>query len=217
MRAAMTEERMPGWSPPDRGALFVVSGPSGVGKSTLVKAALATIPALQFSVSATTRPPRPGEQDGVHYHFVAPDTFARWQQEGAFLEHAEVYDQRYGTLRGPTLQALSSGTSLLLDIDVQGARQIREALPEAVHIFVSPPTRESLRERLISRGTDDPQVIERRMNKATEQLRGCGSYDYVVVNDVLEQAHTVFQGILLAELSKTKRRPTLVERLASSD
>lgn len=207
---------MPGWVPPDRGALFVVSGPSGVGKSTLVRRALATIPALRFSVSATTRPARPDEQQGVHYHFVDRSRFAAWVDEGAFLEHAEVYDQCYGTLRAPTLDAMSQGISLLLDIDVQGARQIRECLPEAVHIFVSPPSREALRERLVARGTDNPAVIARRMEKATEQLRGCGSYDYVVVNDVLELGHRVFQGVLLAELSKTKRRPTLVERLASS-
>lgn len=211
----MADERMPGWTPPDRGALFVVSGPSGVGKSTLVTEALATIPALRFSVSATTRSPRPREVDGVHYHFVASDRFAMLETLGAFLEHAEVYGKRYGTLRGPTLDALSTGTSLLLDIDVQGARQIRERLPEAVHIFVSPPSRDALHKRLVARGTDDAATIAKRMDMATEQLRGCGSYDYVVVNDVLEQAHRVFQGILFAELSKTKRRPTLVERLSS--
>lgn len=207
-------EAMPGWVPPDRGALFVVSGPSGVGKSTLVRQALVTIPALRFSVSATTRPPRPNERNGVHYHFVSTERFDAWVADDAFLEHARVYDKQYGTLREPTLAAMGQGTSLLLDIDVQGARQIREHLPEAVHVFVSPPSREALRQRLIARGTDDDEVIERRMEMATEQLRGCGSYDYVVVNDVLDQAHRVFQGIILAELSKTKRRPTLVERLS---
>ena len=208
-------EELPGWVPPDRGALFVVSGPSGVGKSTLVRAALAAIPRIRFSTSATTRAARPGEQDGVHYHFVDPERFAEMLAEGLFLEHATVYDRSYGTLREPTEQALASGVSLLLDIDVQGSRQVRERLPEAVHVFVAPPSYEELERRLRARGTEDDAVVAQRMAQAAEQLRGCPAYDYLIVNDVLELAHRTFQGILLAELSRVERRRAQAERLAA--
>lgn len=202
-----------GWEPPDRGALFVVSGPSGVGKSTLIQAALARIPDLRFSVSATTRAPRHGERDGVHYHFVGAERFARLVEQGAFLEHATVYDRRYGTLRDPTEQALSDGVSLILDIDVQGAAQVRDHLPEAVRIFVLPPSVPALEARLGRRGTEEPDVVRRRMALAAEQLRGVTSFDYVVVNDDLETARAAFEGILLAELSRRERRRTAIQRI----
>ncbi|MBX2801475.1 MAG: guanylate kinase [Myxococcales bacterium] len=201
------------WVRPDRGALFVVAGPSGVGKSTLVSAALAKLPNLRFSVSATTRAPRPGEVDGTHYRFVDDARFARWVDEGAFLEHATVYDHRYGTLRDPIERGIEAGSSLLLDIDVQGAAQVRERLPEAVHVFIAPPSRDVLRQRLEARGTDDVATIARRMELADEQLRGCADFDYLVVNDVLEQAHTAFEAILVAELSRTVRRQRTTQQL----
>jgi guanylate kinase len=201
------------WALPDRGVLFVVSGPSGVGKSTLVKAAMSRIPGLRFSVSATTRPPRQGERDGVDYHFVSPARFAELVAADAFLEHATVYDRSYGTLRDPTEAALASGASLLLDIDVQGSAQVRESKPDAVHVFVLPPSIAALEQRLRARGTDDEETIRRRMDQAMQQLRGCVRYDYVLVNDDLEASHAAFQGILLAETSRRERRESVIERV----
>jgi guanylate kinase len=195
---------------PDHGVLFVISGPSGVGKSTLVKAAMARIPDLAFSVSATTRAPRAGETEGVEYHFVGKERFAALVAEDAFLEHATVYDRSYGTLRAPTDEALAAGRSLLLDIDVQGARQVRATKPDAVHVFFLPPSIDALRDRLVARGTDSSEIVTRRMEQVELQLQGCVDYDYVVVNDHLDTAHAVFQGVLLAELSRAGRRQTAI-------
>lgn len=199
-----------GWRFPDRGVLFVVTGPSGVGKSTLIRRAMATIPGLGFSVSATTRPPRPGEVEGVDYHFLSPDRFQALVREQAFLEHATVYDRSYGTLRGPIEQALAEGRSILLDIDVKGAEQVRQRMPDATYIFVLPPDVATLERRLRGRATDGEDVIARRMGQVGEQLRGCPSFDYVVVNDVLDTASAAFTGILLAEMSRTARRQHVV-------
>ena len=198
---------------PDRGVLFIVSGPSGVGKSTLVKRALARLPWLSFSISATTRSPRKGEVDGVDYHFLTSDVFREQAAADAFLEHATVYDKSYGTLRAPTEQALSEGRSLLLDIDVQGAEQVRAAMPEAVHVFVLPPSLPALLQRLQGRGTDSAEVIQRRMDQVSLQLNGVEDADYVVVNDDLKAAQASFEGVLLAETCRRARRDTAVRRI----
>lgn len=205
--------RLRGWTAPDVGALFVVSGASGTGKTTLLRAALDRVPGLEFSVSATTRKPRRGEKDGVDYHFIAPDAYLEMVRTNALLEHAEVYGTMYGTPRAPVLQALQEGRSIVLDIDVQGAGQVRAVYPEAVTIFVLPPRIEVIRERLQARGTDDPEVVERRIRDATAQIARCGEYDYLVMNDVLETAHAQLQGIFLAELSRRRRRDTWVRAL----
>lgn len=198
---------------PDRGVLFVVSGPSGVGKSTLVKEALARVPDVGWSVSATTRAPRPGERDGVEYHFVDPTEFLLKVTAGEFLEHATVYDRMYGTLRAPTEAVLAEGRSILLDIDVQGSAQVRRAMPEAVHVFVLPASLDDLERRLLARGTEAASVVARRMELAAEQLRAAPTYDYQVVNDDLDAAHAVLQGILLAELARTSRRQRALARV----
>lgn len=201
---------------PDRGVLFVVSGPSGVGKSTLLKEVLAAIPDLSFSVSATTRAPRRGEENGVDYHFLSDDEFLSRVTSGAFLEHAEVYDRRYGTLAAPTEAVLAEGRSLLLDIDVLGARNIRSSKPEAVHIMVVPPSVTALEDRLRARATDDEAVIARRMELVNGQLGALGEFDYLVVNDHLPTARATFLGIVLAEMSRTSRLSSWVSRFSSS-
>jgi guanylate kinase len=210
----MSEQPLSGWELPASGVLFVISGPSGVGKSTLVQAAMKRIPGLSFSISATTRGPRPGEVDGREYHFVTHERFQEWVDRDAFLEHATVYDQRYGTPIEPVLEALQTGRSLILDIDVQGSAQVRQRLPEAVHIFLLPKSVAVLEQRLRDRGESEA-VVTRRMAQAAQQLRGCPSYDYVVVNDDLETAHAVLQGILLAEMSRTFRRISLMGRICN--
>jgi len=195
--------------------LFVVSGPSGVGKSTLVRRAMHRIEWLAFSVSATTRPPRQGEQEGIDYHFVSPEQFDGLVAAEAFLEHATVYDRRYGTLAEPTEAALAEGRCLLLDIDVQGARQIKARLRDAVHLFVLPPSLDSLEARLRARGTDSDTVIARRMEQVAEQLAGAEEAHYVVVNDDLEAAHACFEAVLLAEACRRPRRERAVRRVLS--
>jgi guanylate kinase len=202
-----------GWQAPDHGALFVVSGASGTGKTTLLKAALEAIPGLEFSVSATTRAPRTGERDGVDYHYVSPDRFVALRAEGALLENAEVYGTMYGTPREPVVRAMAEGRSIVLDIDVQGAAQVRASMPDAVTIFILPPSIACIRERLSARGTDTAAVVERRIRDAHEQIAQCGEYDYLVMNDVLATAHAQLQGIFLAELSRRARRNTWVRTL----
>ncbi|MES2643184.1 MAG: guanylate kinase [Myxococcota bacterium] len=202
-----------GWAAPDFGALFVVSGASGTGKTTLLHAALDRVPGLEFSVSATTRAPRKGERDGVDYHFVNPDEYREMVGRNELLEHAEVYGTMYGTPRAPVFAALREGRSIVLDIDVQGAGQVRAVYPEAVTIFVLPPRIEVIRQRLEARGKDGPEVVERRIRDATEQIARCGEYDYLVMNDVLDTAHAQLQGIFLAELSRRSRRSSWVRAL----
>jgi guanylate kinase len=200
---------------PERGALFVVSGPSGVGKTTLLHRALGHFPRLRFSVSATTRAPRQGETDGADYHFLSREQFDAKVVEGAFLEHATVYGNRYGTLAAPVSEAMHAGWSILLDIDVQGAAQVRNRLPEAVAIYVLPPSFEVLERRLRARSTDTEEVIQRRLHEAKDQLTGAAGYDYVVVNEDLDAATDQLEAILLAELHRTARHATLIARFSA--
>jgi len=202
------------WTSPQRGALFVVTGASGTGKTTLVKEALSTVPGIGWSVSATTRGPRTGEVDGRDYHFVSREDFEAKVAAGELLEWAEVYGNYYGTLRAPVDAALARGESILLEIDVQGARQVRAAAPEAVLIFVLPPSVDVLEGRLRGRATDDAATIARRVAEARQQLEGVSEFDYVVVNDVLASAHHRFQAVLVAELLRRERHPELVSQFA---
>ena len=200
------------WTAPELGALFVVTGASGTGKTTLVQAALAALPGITFSVSATTRPIREGERDGVDYHFLDRETFMARVEAGEFLEWAEVYGNCYGTLRAPVEAARATGQSILLDIDTQGAAQVRASGIAHLSVFILPPSMESLRARLSARGTDDEAVIERRMREAHLQLSECGHFDHLVVNDRLESAHDQFQAVLVAELTRSRRHPALIAR-----
>jgi guanylate kinase len=200
------------WTRPDRGALFVVTGASGTGKTTLVKKALQVIPEVGFSVSATTREARVGEVDGKDYHFVSNERFAEQVDAGDMLEWAEVYGNRYGTPRAPVLAELARGHSIILEIDYQGAQQVREALPEAISLFVLPPSMDALETRLRGRGTDSDDVISRRLSDARLQVDHCGEFDYLVVNDDLSSAHDQFQAVLVAELRRRARLDGLVRR-----
>jgi guanylate kinase len=168
--------------------VFVITGPSGVGKGTLIRLLRERVPELALSVSATTREPRPGEEEGVDYHFLSDEQFARDVGEGAFVEWAEYSGRRYGTLRSELRRHLDAGRPVVLEIEVQGARQVREAMPEAVQIFIEPPDGEALKDRLVGRGTDDPDAIARRLAVAEDELAAAGEFQYRVVNDRLDEA-----------------------------
>jgi guanylate kinase len=168
--------------------IFVITGPSGVGKGTLIRGLLERVPELELSVSATTRAPRPGEAGGTDYHFMTTDEFDRHVSAGDFVEHATYSGNRYGTLRSELEERVRDGIPVVLEIEVQGARQVREAMPEAIQVFIAPPSPEALRVRLVGRGTDPPKQIDERMRTAERELAARPEFGHVVVNDRLEQA-----------------------------
>ncbi len=180
--------------------VFVITGPSGVGKGTLIRALIARVPALELSVSATTRRPRPGERDGVAYHFRTAAEFDRLVQAGEFVEWAQYAGERYGTLRSELDARLARGIPVVLEIELQGARQVRERLPEAVQVFIAPPSPEALRARLVGRGTDTPEQIRRRLETADAELAARAEFTYVVVNDELGRAVDELVAIVSREL-----------------
>lgn len=181
--------------------VFVITGPSGVGKGTLIRLLQQHVPDLALSVSATTRPPRPGEQDGVDYHFLSDAEFARRVEGGEFVEWAEYSGRRYGTLRAELERHLAAGHPVVLEIEVQGARQVRETMPEAVQIFIEPPDRDALKDRLAGRGTDDADAIARRLAVAESELAAAGEFQYRVVNDRLDEAVARLEAIVSGALS----------------
>ena len=181
--------------------VFVITGPSGVGKGTLIRGLMERIPGLQLSVSATTRAPRPGERDGVDYYFLTREEFERRVRAGDFVEHADYAGRRYGTLRSELERRARAGEAVVLEIEVQGARQVRAAVPDAVLVFIAPPSAQALRERLLGRGTDDPDEVERRLRVAEEELRARAEFPHVVVNDELEDAVDELAQIVRAELA----------------
>jgi guanylate kinase len=168
--------------------VFVITGPSGVGKGTLIRGLMERIDGLELSVSATTRAPRPGEQDGVDYHFLSREEFDRRVAEGDFVEHADYAGRSYGTLRSELEARVEAGVPVVLEIEVQGARQVRAAMPEAVQVFIAPPSLAALRTRLVGRGTDDAQEVDRRLQVAEQELAAQPEFAHVVVNDRLEDA-----------------------------
>lgn len=184
---------------PARGRLIVIAAPSGAGKTTLVRALLEREPELRFSVSYTTRPPRSSERDGVDYFFVSDERFAQMIERGGFLEHARVFDHWYGTGREHVEALLDAGRSVLLEIDWQGARQVRERAPDALTVFILPPTLAALEERLRGRATDAPDVIERRLRDAVDDMSHWNEFGYVVVNDDLERAADQLAAIVRGE------------------
>jgi guanylate kinase len=182
--------------------VFVITGPSGVGKGTLIRGLLERVPELALSVSATTRPPRPGERDGVDYHFLTPERFERHVAHGDFVEHATYSGNRYGTLRPELERRLADGVPVVLEIEVQGARQVRRAMPEAVAVFIAPPSREALRVRLVGRGTDTPEQVDERLRTAARELDAQPEFSHVVVNDRLEDATGELERIVRTELGR---------------
>ncbi|MCC6302096.1 MAG: guanylate kinase [Gammaproteobacteria bacterium] len=181
------------------GTLFIVSAPSGAGKTSLVRALLADDSGVMVSVSCTTRLPRAGERNGVDYHFVDHERFLAMIEAGEFLEHAEVFGNYYGTGRTEVASRLAQGSDVILEIDWQGAQQVRQAFPGAVGIFILPPSREVLRERLNGRGKDAPAVIERRLQAAVDEISHYSEYEFIVINDVFEAALADLRAILRAE------------------
>jgi guanylate kinase len=181
--------------------VFVITGPSGVGKGTLIRELRRRVPGLELSVSATTREPREGEEDGRDYHFLSRDEFDRRAEANDFLEHATYSGNRYGTLRPEVEDRLAEGRSVVLEIEVQGARQVRAAMPEAVLVFIAPPDPAALRERLEGRGTDPSEAIDERLRTAELELAAQQEFEHVVVNDDLDRAAEELERIVREELN----------------
>lgn len=189
----------------DQGILIVVSGPSGAGKGTICDALRAMYPNLVYSVSMTTRQPRNGEVDGVNYFFTPYEKFEKMIENDEFLEHARVYDHYYGTPKSYVFNLLNAGKNVMLEIDIQGAMQVKERFSSGVFIYIVPPSLEVLSGRLRARGTDSDTVIDRRLSVVSQELTLAHRYDYIVVNDVLEDAISKVAAILVAESCKITR------------
>jgi guanylate kinase len=195
-----------------RGHLYVIAAPSGGGKTSLLKALIARRPGIEFSVSCTTRNPRPGEADGRDYHFIGRKDFERLVDAGEFIEHANVFGNLYGTRRSVVEAALAEGRDLILEIDWQGARQVRERLPEAVQIFILPPSRAELESRLRKRGSDSEDVIAERLKESTLEMSHWSDFDYVIVNRDFNQALAELNAIFDGRGDASRRdRPELAE------
>ena len=199
------------------GTLYIVAAPSGAGKSSLVNALLARERDIVLSISHTTRPPRPGDVDGEHYHFVNRGVFERLVADGAFLEHAEVFGNLYGTSRSAVEPVLAQGRDVLLEIDWQGARQVRKVMPDCVSIFILPPSREELERRLRTRAADSAVTIARRLAESVEEIAHVDDFDYVVVNDQFADALGDLRAIVatrrLRREAQTKRHAALIADL----
>lgn len=185
-----------------QGTLYILSAPSGAGKSSLVSALLEQTDAIKVSVSHTTRTPRPGEEDGVNYNFVSVDQFKALIAENAFLEHAEVFGNFYGTSRLWLEEQLSQGIDIILEIDWQGAQQVRELMPETQGIFILPPSRAELQKRLDNRGQDSAEIIAGRMAEAISEMSHYHEYDYVIINDAFDQALAELKAVIIAQRQK---------------
>jgi guanylate kinase len=200
---------------PSQGVLYIISAPSGAGKTSLVKALLKADPAIRLSVSYTTRTPRPGETDGRDYHFVDHQQFDRMLAEGEFLEHAEVYGNFYGTSKGSIARDLGAGRDILLEIDWQGAAQVKRHFPESASVFILPPSFNALRSRLTGRGQDSDEVIVRRLAAAAHDVAHADAFDYIIVNDdfdhALQDLVAITRSIRLEAARQLKRHAALFE------
>jgi guanylate kinase len=186
------------------GNLFVLSSPSGGGKTTVIRELMARNPALACSISATTRQPRIGETDGVHYHFLADDEFDRLMGKGAFLEWATVHGSRYGTLGPPVEACLAAGGTMLLALDVQGGWSVKQTIPEAVLVFLLPPSMDVLRERLQRRGTENAEALADRIRNAEQEIRAAGRYDYQIINDRLDDTVAEIENVIHHQQQKKR-------------
>ncbi|WP_329758823.1 guanylate kinase [Allisonella histaminiformans] len=195
----------------DKGILLVVSGPSGAGKGTICAAIRKVFPKLNYSISMTTRAPRKGEVEGTSYFFRTNEEFEKLIKEDAFLEYARVYDHYYGTPKKYALDKIENGESVLLEIDIQGAMQVKQRYPQGVFVYVVPPSLDVLSARIHGRGTDSEEVIQKRLAKITDELAMAHKYDYIIVNDVLEDAVHKVCSILEAESCKLSRNEGQVE------
>jgi guanylate kinase len=200
---------------PRRGLLIILSSPSGAGKSTLARRLMAWDPSLSFSVSATTRAPRPGEVDGKDYRFLTQDAFAALVAAGAMLEHANVFGNAYGSPMAPVAEAIDAGRDVLFDIDWQGAQQIRNSVlgRHTLSIFILPPSIPELKRRLVSRGQDGPEVIAKRMQKSWDEISHWDGYDYVLVNDDLDVTFDRLRTIVSAERLRREQQPGLADHV----
>ncbi len=198
-----------------RGSLFIISAPSGAGKTSLVKALVEKDGNLRASVSHTTRSPRPGEKEGSNYHFVKKSFFDKMVTQGEFLESAQVFDHFYGTSKLWVQSQLKAGTDVVLEIDWQGANQIKERMPLACAIFILPPSKNALRERLMNRGQDNPEVIQRRMDQAANEMSHFESSDYLVLNSNFEEALNELEVIVKAQRMRTINRSKSLENILS--
>ena len=189
-----------------RGKTFIISGPSGVGKSTVLGALFEGRDDLYFSVSATTRAPRPTEKPDVDYHFIEAETFRQWIEDGEFLEYAEYVGNFYGTPKKFVDAAMAEGKDVILDIEIQGATQVHELRPDVVRIFIAPPSWEELERRLTARGTDSPEKVQKRLLRAKVELKNAGHYDYFVINDTVDNAVAELRAIMLAEHCRPAER-----------
>ncbi len=196
----------------DKGLLIVVSAPSGCGKGTILAEILKN-EKFFYSVSATTRSPRPGEQDGVNYHFLTKEQFEELIKNGGMLEYACYCDNYYGTPRDKVTEKLAEGKHVILEIEVQGAMQIREKCPDAVFVFIAPPSVGELRNRLSGRGTETAEVIEKRVSEAAHEISFAGKYDYVIVNDDLNEAISDFSTVIRAEELKTQNQKNIIDEV----
>ena len=196
----------------EKGKLIVISGPSGAGKSTVVFKAIEGRKDMCFSISATTRKPRPGETDGVEYFFVELERFQEMVDNDELLEHAEYVANRYGTPRRYVEEQLSKGMNVILDIEVQGARQVNEKMPDAVKIFIIPPSLDELKRRLEGRGTDTARAIEARLIRARQEYKEADFYDYIIINDDADVAAQEFNAIITAEGCRASRRSFYLEK-----
>ena len=195
-----------------RGKTFIISGPSGVGKSTVLKELFKGRDDLYFSISATTRAPREGEENGVHYHFIDVERFQKLIHEDAFLEYAEYVGNFYGTPKKFVDEAMDAGKDVILDIELQGAIQVTSKRPEVIRIFIAPPSWSELEKRLTGRGTDSPEKIRERLVRAKVELQNANTYDYFVINDTVEQAVREINAIMLAEHCKPAERMEILNK-----